>query len=152
MAELHDPEDEPECDAEFDFDYEKKVSAHAKCSKHKMLSSPPNLLRRLRPIVIVHTSPVVGIVRVCTVRKNVRILRACGVGCWHDAHVWCSMRLPIGRGGPGVPGQQRHAQGCRNASSACKGDLHGAAILRGEEKPPRGHGRVSALPAGLVPA
>lgn len=25
MAELHDPDDEPECDAEFDFDYEKKV-------------------------------------------------------------------------------------------------------------------------------
>lgn len=24
MAELHDPEDEPECEGEFDFDYEKK--------------------------------------------------------------------------------------------------------------------------------
>ncbi len=30
MAELHDPEDEPECDAEFDFDYEKKVRGHAR--------------------------------------------------------------------------------------------------------------------------
>jgi len=26
MAELHDPEDEPECDHEFDFNYEKKES------------------------------------------------------------------------------------------------------------------------------
>ena len=24
MAELHDPEDEPDCDAEFDFNYEKR--------------------------------------------------------------------------------------------------------------------------------
>ena len=29
MAGLHDPEDEPECDAEFDFDYEKMVGAAA---------------------------------------------------------------------------------------------------------------------------
>ena len=43
MAELHDPEDEPECDAEFDFDYEKKVGAAAGwqvvgCCNRRLLS------------------------------------------------------------------------------------------------------------------
>jgi|LauGreDrversion4_2_1035121.scaffolds.fasta_scaffold1396431_1 hypothetical protein len=69
MAELHDPEDEPECDAEFDFNYETKESNLTDANIREMVfqARPPKPQLTLQTRAHSHTHAV------CTHKHVLRI-------------------------------------------------------------------------------